>query len=103
MPNTWGAGPFSSEGVSHPTIKTPEQGLSVLARLASDFRTPLPQEGFDRMISIEHGTYPEPVYSQSHIAEILQRLRDSPQLGSRRNVLSKSFFLLKHPIYRGSI
>ncbi|KAF9054581.1 AAA domain-containing protein, partial [Panaeolus papilionaceus] len=34
---------------SHPTITDPEQGLSILARFASDFEFPHPQEGFDRI------------------------------------------------------
>ncbi|KAJ8094668.1 hypothetical protein PM082_010674 [Marasmius tenuissimus] len=85
--------------VSHPTIKSPEQGLSVLARFASDFRPPLPEEGFDRMISIEPGVHPEPVYSHSDIVEILQRLRDSPQLHSPRNILSSPHL----PISRGGM
>ncbi|KAF9258900.1 P-loop containing nucleoside triphosphate hydrolase protein [Marasmius fiardii PR-910] len=78
--------------VSHPTIKSAEQGMSVLARFASDFRAPKAEEGFDRLISIEPEYYPEPTYSATDIREILQRLRDSPQLYSPRIALGRSFF-----------
>ncbi|KAG7093784.1 hypothetical protein E1B28_007431 [Marasmius oreades] len=76
--------------VSHPTIKNVEQGISVLARFASDFRTPQAEEGFDRMISIETMSYLEPVYSRTDVADILKRLRDSPQLYSPRIIIASS-------------
>ncbi|THU91505.1 P-loop containing nucleoside triphosphate hydrolase protein, partial [Dendrothele bispora CBS 962.96] len=62
---------------SHPTIKTPEQGMSVLARFASDFQAPVADEGFDRMIYFHTSEQTQPEYSQSQIAAVLQKIRDS--------------------------
>jgi len=66
------------ERTSHPTIKSPEQGLSVLSRFASDFRHPTALEGYDRIISLRPSDHTSPVYSRSDITAILQRVRDSP-------------------------
>lgn len=64
-------------GTSHPTIKTPEQGLSVLSRFATDFEQPTLHEGYDRIISLKHTDHISPVYSRSEIAAILRRVYDS--------------------------
>ncbi|KAF5355250.1 hypothetical protein D9758_006029 [Tetrapyrgos nigripes] len=70
---------------AHPTITSPEQGLSVLARFASDFQAPVAEEGFDRMISFHSSEHPRPEYSHSDVTSILQRLRDSPSISHTRS------------------
>ncbi|KAF8972654.1 P-loop containing nucleoside triphosphate hydrolase protein, partial [Flammula alnicola] len=62
---------------SHPTIKSPEQGLSVLSRFAADFQNPAPHEGFDRIIHVKPSDHPSPVYSRSDVAAILHRVQHS--------------------------
>lgn len=69
-------------GTSHPTIKSVEQGLYVLSRFAADFEEPIPQEGYDRIISLKPADHLSPVYSRSEVAAILQRLYDSSPLVS---------------------
>jgi hypothetical protein len=64
-------------GTSHPTIKSPEQGLSVLARFANDFRYPSPHEGYDRLIELRPLDHPSSIYTPADIAVILQRLQNS--------------------------
>lgn len=64
-------------GTSHPTIKTPEQGLSVLSRFAADFQRPAAHEGYHRIIYVKPSDHTAPVYTQSEVAAILQRVRDS--------------------------
>jgi len=66
----------------HPTIKSPEQGLSVLARFANDFQYPTPLEGYNRVLYIHPSDHPSPVYSRSEVADILKRVRDSPAVTS---------------------
>lgn len=65
-------------GTSHPTIKSPEQGLYVLSRFAADFQYPAAHEGHERIISLKPGDHTSPIYSRSQIAAILQRVHDSP-------------------------
>ncbi|KAI3600481.1 hypothetical protein WG66_001799 [Moniliophthora roreri] len=70
--------------ISHPTIKSPEQGLSVLQRFATDFQSPQPSEGFDRILCLNTTVFPTPIFSRSDIAEILQRVRNSASLNVGR-------------------
>ncbi|KAF8223526.1 P-loop containing nucleoside triphosphate hydrolase protein [Tricholoma matsutake] len=63
---------------SHPTIKSPEQGLSILSRFAADFQYPGAHEGHERIISLKPGDHTSAVYSRFQIAAILQRVHDSP-------------------------
>ena len=72
-------------GTSHPTIKSPEEGLSVLSRFAADFQYPAAHEGHERIISLTPGDHMSPVYSRSQIAAILQRIHDSPPVMARNN------------------
>ena len=65
-------------GKDHPTIKSPEQGLSVLARFANGFQYPTPFEGYNRILYIHPSDHPSPAYSRSEVADILKRVRDSP-------------------------
>ncbi|KAF8159796.1 AAA domain-containing protein [Crassisporium funariophilum] len=62
---------------SHPTIKSLEQGLSVLSRFAHDFQYPAPHEGYHRILYVKPSDHPYAVYSRSDIAAILLRVRDS--------------------------
>jgi hypothetical protein len=64
-------------GVFHPTIKSPEQGLSVLARFSNEFQDPSDDEGHHRLIVLTPSDHPSPVYTPGDITTILQRLRDS--------------------------
>lgn len=70
---------------SHPTIKTPEQGLSVLSRFAADFRQPVGDEGYQRILYVKPSDHPSSVYSRSDIAVILQRVQDSPSVFSNED------------------
>ncbi|KAF9045710.1 P-loop containing nucleoside triphosphate hydrolase protein [Hymenopellis radicata] len=64
------------ERSSHPTIKSPEQGLEVLARFSSDYVPPMNHEGFDRCLHLTPDQTPL-TYSQEDVSAILQRVRDS--------------------------
>lgn len=61
----------------HPTITSPEQGLSVLSRFAKDFEVPKPWEGYSRILHLSPEDHPSPEYSQGEIAGVLRTLRDS--------------------------
>ncbi|KAH6916122.1 AAA domain-containing protein, partial [Coprinopsis sp. MPI-PUGE-AT-0042] len=61
----------------HPTITSPEQGLSVLSRFAKDFEAPQPYEGYSRILHLKPEDHPSVEYSQDDIANILGRLKDS--------------------------
>jgi hypothetical protein len=63
-------------GTSHPTIKDPVQGLSVLARFSSDFESPSSSEGYDRLVLLKPQEQSQ-TYDSNDIASILQRLRNS--------------------------
>lgn len=65
-----------SLGTSHPTIKSPEQGLDVLARFASEFSPPMSHEGYQRCL---HLTPDQTLlnYSQADIETILESVRNS--------------------------
>jgi hypothetical protein len=69
-------------GRGHPTIKSPEEGLTVLARFAKDFQYPIPIEGYNRILYIKPSDHPSPVYSHSEVADILKRVSDSPAVTS---------------------
>jgi hypothetical protein len=64
-------------GTFHPTIKSPQQGLSILARFANDFQPPSPLEGHDRLIVIRPSDHPSPIYTSTEIVAILQSLQAS--------------------------
>ncbi|KZP26612.1 P-loop containing nucleoside triphosphate hydrolase protein, partial [Athelia psychrophila] len=65
------------ERTSHPTIKTPEDGLDILARFESIFKWPSSQEGYDRLISISPAQHIAPMWTCDEINSILQKLEDS--------------------------
>lgn len=71
-------------GTSHPTIKSTEQGLSVLSRFAADFQYPADEEGHDRIISLALADQ-SPVYSRSQVAAILHRVRASPPVMAHKS------------------
>ncbi|KIK61564.1 hypothetical protein GYMLUDRAFT_42564 [Collybiopsis luxurians FD-317 M1] len=62
---------------SHPTIHSPEQGLQILSRFASDYRPPTTDEGFHRIISL-HPSDTSLNYSSADVLSILERVRSSP-------------------------
>jgi len=61
----------------HPTITSPEQGLSILNRFANDFRYPSADEGYQRLIGLTPSDHPSPMYTPAQIISILQRLQNS--------------------------
>jgi len=77
---------------SHPTIKSPQQGLSVLSRFATDFRRPTPDEGYQRILYVKPSDQLSPIYSRSDIGVILHRVQDSPIVSDgTRNDLKAGF------------
>lgn len=69
---------FTKTGTGHPTITSPEQGLSVLSRFAGDFVAPGDHEGYDRILNVKLSDCPTtPDYNRTDISVILQRVRDS--------------------------
>ena len=68
---------LASTGTSHPTIKSPEEGLSVPAHFASNFQYPLRDEGQHHIIYLRPSDNPGPNCSRSDVAKLLQRVRDS--------------------------
>ena len=92
---------ISSEhtGTDHPTIKSANEGLSILARFASDLQLPTPEEGYDRIISLAASDQPLS-YTSEQVAAVLQRLRDSPLVTSPS--LPASFRPSPIPPSRGS-
>jgi predicted kinase len=65
------------ERSSHPTIKDPQQGQSILARFASDLQFPQPNEGYDHILYLKPSDHPRPEYTSEDIGLILQRLQSS--------------------------
>lgn len=65
-------------GKDHPTIKTPEEGLSILARFRSQYQPPSAHEGFSRILYLRPSDHPSREYTQSDITEILRRVEATP-------------------------
>ncbi|KDQ11866.1 hypothetical protein BOTBODRAFT_189560 [Botryobasidium botryosum FD-172 SS1] len=65
----------------HPTITSPELGLSVLSRFASEFQPMHLSEGFDLLSSL--APRPSPIYTAEDIATILARIRALPRTPKR--------------------
>ncbi|KAJ7460609.1 P-loop containing nucleoside triphosphate hydrolase protein [Mycena latifolia] len=61
----------------HPTIKNPEDALSILDRFSSQYCAPSNSEGYDRMIYLQPSEQ-EVSYSHSSLAAILRRVHDAP-------------------------
>jgi hypothetical protein len=68
-------------GTQHPTIKNPEDALSILDRFSSQYRAPAEDEGYNRIIYLQPSEQEE-VYSRSTLATILERIRDAPSVTS---------------------
>ncbi|KAI6125405.1 hypothetical protein EDD16DRAFT_457379 [Pisolithus croceorrhizus] len=62
---------------SHPTIKDPRHGMSILANFASEFQLPSPDEGYDNILYLKPSDHPSPEYTRDEILSILTRLRAS--------------------------
>ncbi|KAF8998552.1 AAA domain-containing protein [Cyathus striatus] len=92
---------------SHPTIKTFDQGLSVLSRFSADFRRPHPREGYDRILYIKPSEHPSPVYTRTDISAILHRVRDSSPVhwnnasGAHTSQLSSEYYSNRGRPFRG--
>ncbi|KAJ7918753.1 P-loop containing nucleoside triphosphate hydrolase protein [Mycena leptocephala] len=65
----------------HPTIKNPEDALSILDRFSSQYRAPSADEGYNRILYLQPSEQ-EVVYSHSSLATILHRIRDAPSVAS---------------------
>ncbi|KAF8196717.1 P-loop containing nucleoside triphosphate hydrolase protein [Mycena galopus ATCC 62051] len=65
----------------HPTIKNPDDALSILDRFSSQYRAPAKEEGYDQILYLPPSEQ-EVTYSQSNLAAILQRVRDAPSVAS---------------------
>lgn len=77
-------------GSSHPTIKSPEQGLEILARFASDFVPPTAHEGYDRCLHLQPDQT-RASYSRTDIENILERVRTSePPSDASSSIASRS-------------
>ncbi|KAJ7173791.1 P-loop containing nucleoside triphosphate hydrolase protein [Mycena filopes] len=61
----------------HPTIKNPEDALSILDRFSSQYRAPSEEEGYNRIMYLQPSEQ-EVVYSHTSLGAILCRLRDAP-------------------------
>lgn len=73
----WSSNFVNLAGTAHPTIKSTEQGLSVLARFAAEFEHPHPDEGYHRIIYLKASDHLGPIYSRSDVSAILRRVWDS--------------------------
>ncbi|KAI6016001.1 AAA domain-containing protein [Pisolithus microcarpus] len=62
---------------SHPTIKDPQHGVSILANFASQFQLPSPEEGYDHILYLKPSDHPSPEYTRDEILSILTQLRAS--------------------------
>jgi hypothetical protein len=67
-------------GKFHPTIKSVEEGLSVLSHFSSVFQPPASSEGYDRILSLKLSDHTSPLYTYEDISSILRRIRDSPPI-----------------------
>ncbi|KAJ7132105.1 P-loop containing nucleoside triphosphate hydrolase protein [Mycena epipterygia] len=67
----------------HPTIKNPEDALSILDRFSSQYRAPSENEGYDRIIYLQPSEQEIP-YSYPSLAAILYRVRDAPSAAPAR-------------------
>ncbi|KAJ6581219.1 hypothetical protein B0H19DRAFT_1060857 [Mycena capillaripes] len=65
----------------HPTIKNPEDALSILDRFSSQYRAPSPDEGYDKILYLQPSEQ-EVLYSHSSLAAILRRVCDAPSVAS---------------------
>ncbi|KAG2366878.1 AAA domain-containing protein [Suillus spraguei] len=74
------------ERTSHPTIKDPQQGQSILARFASDLQFPQPNEGYDHILYLKPSDHPRAKYTNEDIGLILQRLQASSTYFKRGNI-----------------
>ncbi|KAJ6624965.1 P-loop containing nucleoside triphosphate hydrolase protein [Mycena sp. CBHHK59/15] len=61
----------------HPTIKNPEDAISILERFSSQYRAPSESEGYDRIIYLQPSDQ-ETSYSRSRLAAILHCVRNAP-------------------------
>lgn len=66
-------------GTDHPTIKNPDDALSILDRFSSQYRAPTENEGYDRIIYLQPSEQEIP-YSYPSLAAILYRVRDAPSV-----------------------
>ncbi|TDL23670.1 hypothetical protein BD410DRAFT_768227 [Rickenella mellea] len=72
---------------NHPTIKSPEQGMVVLNRFASELTEPLPHEGFEHIFYLRHSDHRSPSYTKTDVLSILERIRLSPLCAPQEHFL----------------
>ncbi|KAL4063142.1 P-loop containing nucleoside triphosphate hydrolase protein [Scleroderma citrinum] len=77
---------------SHPTISNAQEGIPILAKFASDFKLPSPDEGYDHIIYLKASDYPSPNYTRDEILSLLSRLKastvDAEMGGNQPNISS---------------
>lgn len=62
----------------------------MLARFTSDFQYPSPHEGFDRLLELKLSDHPSPLYTDSDVRFILERLRNATVAASSNFSLASS-------------
>ncbi|KAF8478780.1 P-loop containing nucleoside triphosphate hydrolase protein [Gautieria morchelliformis] len=75
---------------NHPTITNPELGLSILERFSADYRPPIVEEGFDRIMRLR--PHPTGKYTRDEVAAILADIRNSKPPPPRTPDTNRQFF-----------
>ncbi|EIW79196.1 hypothetical protein CONPUDRAFT_59583, partial [Coniophora puteana RWD-64-598 SS2] len=76
---------------SHPTITSPEQGLSILSRFARDLVWPRAYEGQDHLLPLQPADHPTPFWTRDELVTVLRRLLDSPPEDNRPGTVTNYF------------
>ncbi|KZT27756.1 hypothetical protein NEOLEDRAFT_1034330, partial [Neolentinus lepideus HHB14362 ss-1] len=81
------------ERIDHPTIKTPEQALEILARFSSSFQPPSPHEGYHHIMNLRPSDHPALDWTKEEVIAVLQQLRDSlPVISDRQTYILPQFW-----------
>lgn len=64
-------------GTGHPTITDPETGLQVLQRFRSQYREPLPHEGYTRISRITPSDLPNDECTEEDVRNVMRRLQET--------------------------
>jgi len=83
------------ERTFHPTIKTPEDGLRVLASLEPIFKLPSSQEGYNHIIYITPAQHMAPTWTSAELGAVLKRLENSPPVNPQPAL--ETFWSRGHP------
>ncbi|EMD34666.1 hypothetical protein CERSUDRAFT_116853 [Gelatoporia subvermispora B] len=83
------------ERTDHPTIKTPQQGFSILSRFRSQFAPPISSEGHTRLLRLKPSDHPSAIYTPESVGAILRRLQAS-ELEPGPYAPIESYFISNH-------